>query len=111
MNVIKRICPVVLPAFILVVLVGCVSKQEYLMKVEESERSNDELEALKSKYGTLKTDLEKEKTDLKVQIVSLKQEIDRLEGENTNLEEILKSTRCSDGSRIGLQNEQASTQL
>ena len=109
MNVMKRICSVILPALVLVVLVGCVSKQEYLMKVEESERSINELEALKSEYAILKgemDDLEKEKTDLKVQIVSLKQEIDRLEGESTNLEEILESERGSLGKLVSeLQSE------
>ena len=103
MNLIKKICSVILPALTLVLLVGCVSKQEYLMKVEESERSINELETLKGEYSTLRTkmgDLEKEKTDLKVQIVSLKQEIDRLQKENTNLEEILKSETSSLGKQV-----------
>jgi len=109
MNVIKQICSVILPALTLVVSVGCVSKQEYLMKAEESERSISELAALKSEYTMLKgemDDQEKEKTDLKVQIVSLKQEIDRLEGESTNLEEILKSETGSLGKHVSeLQSE------
>jgi chemotaxis protein MotB len=71
--------------------------------VEESERSVNELKALRSEYSILETeleDLEKEKADLKVQIVSLKQEIDRLQGESTNLEEILESETSSMGKLI-----------
>jgi chemotaxis protein MotB len=103
MNITKKICPVILSAFTLVVLVGCVSRQEYLTKVEESERSINELKALTSGYSVLqaeKDNLEKEKTDLKVQIVSLKQEIARLQKESTNLEEILESETSSLGKRV-----------
>jgi len=103
MNAIKKICSVFLPAFALVLLVSCVSEQEYMRKVEESERSVNELETLKREYGILSgemDDLEKEKTDLMVQIITLEQEIDRLEGENTNLEEILESETGSLGTRV-----------
>ena len=103
MNVVKKICSVFLPAFALVLLVSCVSEQEYMRKVEESERSVNELETLKREYGILSgemDDLEKEKTDLMVQIITLEQEIDRLEGENTNLEEILESETGSLGTRV-----------
>lgn len=106
MNVIKKICSMVLPALMLFILVSCVSRQEYLTKVEESEKSISELETLKREYNTLKTDLEKEKTDLKVQMVSLKQEINRLQEESTNLEEILESETSSLGKLVSdLQSE------
>ncbi len=103
MNVIKKICSMVLPALTLVVLMGCVSREEYLMKVEESERSISELETLKNEYSILQNGmegLEKENTDLKVQIVSMKQEIDRLQEKSTNLEEILKSETSSLGELV-----------
>jgi chemotaxis protein MotB len=103
MNVIKKICSMVLPALTLVVLMGCVSREEYLMKVEESERSISELETLKNEYRILKNGmegLEKENTDLKVQIVSMKQEIDRLQEKSTNLEEILESETSSLGELV-----------
>lgn len=93
----------VLPALTLVVLMGCVSREEYLMKVEESERSISELETLKNEYSILQNGmegLEKENTDLKVQIVSMKQEIDRLQEKSTNLEEILKSETSSLGELV-----------
>ncbi|MBN1832888.1 MAG: OmpA family protein [Deltaproteobacteria bacterium] len=103
MNLIVKICSVTLPALTMVLLMGCVSKQEYLMKVEESERSINELETLRSEYHTLRTKMdnsEKEKTDLKVRIVSLKQEIDRLQEERTNLEEILESESSLLGKQV-----------
>jgi chemotaxis protein MotB len=109
MNVRKKACSVILPALTLVVLVGCVSEHEYLMRVEESERSMNELEAMKREYSILKgqmDDLEKENTDLKVQIVTLKQEIEQLERESTNLKEILESETGSLGKQVSeLQSE------
>ena len=58
MNVTRKICSVVLPALTLLVIVGCVSKQEYLVKVEESERSIHDLETLKGEYGMFKAEME-----------------------------------------------------
>jgi chemotaxis protein MotB len=99
------------PLLILLVLGSCVSREEYLMKVEEGDRAASELGALKGEYTRLTGErdaLEKGKTDLQVQIVSLEQEIDRLKRETTNLEEVLAAKTGSLGKQVSdLQSQNA----
>lgn len=90
----RRICCILLLVLIMIILGSCVSKNEYLMKVEESEKLSNEVKVLKSDYAKLKGekgDLEEQRTDLQLKILSLEQEISRLKEDNTNLEEILQS--------------------
>ena len=111
MNATKPTMNIFFPLLILLVLGSCVSQEEYLIKVEESERAASELGALKREYTRLMGErdaLEKGKTDLQVQIVSLKQEIDRLRRETTNLEEVLAAKTGSLGKQVSdLQSENA----
>ena len=109
MNAIKPTKNILFPLLILLVLGSCVSQEEYLIKVEESERATSELGVLKREYTLLMGErdaLQKRKTDLQVQIVSLKQEIDRLRRETTNLEEVLAAKTGSLGQQVSdLQSE------
>ena len=61
---------------------SCVSKKEYLVKVEEGEKLSEELAALRSEYDRV----EGEKTALDKQVVSLQGERDDLEKASTQLE-------------------------
>lgn len=63
---------------------SCVSKKDYLTKVEESEK-------LRSDYARLESEkvaLEEDRRALRLKVLSLEEEIARLRQEKTNLEEI-----------------------
>lgn len=94
MNWRKRIYCLTLPALMTVGLWGCVSQEQYVRKVEESEKLSTELTALKSGCGRLKGErdvLEKERMELQLKNVSLEQEMEGLKQDNTNLQEILQA--------------------
>ncbi len=78
-------------ASIVFILTGCVSKDEYLVKVRESEDLSTELLAAKSQIAKLEREnerLEGEKTGLRLNVLSLEEEIAGLKRNSTNLEEI-----------------------
>ena len=92
----------------LLVICSCVSKKDYLLKVDESKKLSMELGELKSDHNMLeeqketcdthvialqgeKSDLEKMRTQLQLQTLSLEKENARLKGDNLELEEILKA--------------------
>ena len=101
MNWKRTIRCLILPALVMVVLLGCVTREQYLMKVQESEKLSSELMALRSEYARLegekndlereKDDLEKARTEAQLKNVSMEQEIVRLKQDNTKLEEILQA--------------------
>jgi chemotaxis protein MotB len=89
-------------------LVSCVSKNKYLLKVEESERLSRELATLRSENARLegmkealdkqvitlqgeRNDLEKAKTELQLKNLSLEREVARLKEDNVELEKILRA--------------------
>ena len=63
---------------------GCVSKKDYLIKVEESETLRSDLASLEAEKDALNED----RRALRVKILSLEEEIARLRQDKTNLEEI-----------------------
>jgi chemotaxis protein MotB len=90
------------------VMGSCVSKRDYLLKVEEGEKCSRELSDLRSEYARLqgmkealdkqvialqgeRNDLEKARTQLKLTILSLEREVSRLTKDNTELAEILQA--------------------
>jgi chemotaxis protein MotB len=90
------------------ILGGCVSKNKYLLKVEESERFSRELATLQSENARLegmkealnkqvitlqgeRNDLEKGKTALQLKNLSLEREAARLKEDNVELEKILRA--------------------
>ena len=92
----------------LLVICSCVSKKDYLLKVDESKKLSMELEELKSDHTMLeeqkeacdthvialkqeKSDLEKMRTQLQLKILSLEKENARVKGDNLELEKILKA--------------------
>jgi len=89
-------------------LVSCVSKNKYLLKVEESERLSRELATLRSENARLegmkealdkqvitlqgeRNDLEKAKTELQLKNLSFEREVARLKEDNVELEKILRA--------------------
>jgi chemotaxis protein MotB len=80
MNRKRQIICVSLLSLCLVALGSCVSKNEYLVKVEEGEKLSGELAALRSEYDTL----EGQKAALDTQVAALKED-------NLKLEEILQA--------------------
>ena len=87
----SKTIPVILSAFTLFTLVSCVSKDEYLVKVQESEDLSSELLAANSQNAKLEREneqLEGDKKELKLKVLSLQEEIERLKKDSTNLEEI-----------------------
>ena len=87
---------------------SCVSKKDYLLKVEEGEKFSRELAALRSERARLqgikealdkqvialqveRNDLEKARTDLKIKNLSLEKESARLTEDNLELEKILRA--------------------
>jgi len=64
----------------LIALSSCVSKKDYLVKVEEGEKLSGELAALRSEYDTLEG-----------QKASLDKEVEALKEDNLKLEEILQA--------------------
>ena len=92
----------------LVILGSCVSKKDYLLKVNEGEKLSRELAALRSEQARLqgmkevldkqvitlqgeRNDLEKARTELKLKNLSLEREVARLKEDNTELEKILRA--------------------
>jgi len=63
---------------------GCVSKNDYLTKVEESETLRSDLARLEAEKDALNED----RRALRIKILSLEEEIARLRQDKTNLEEI-----------------------
>ena len=87
----SKTIPVILSAFTLFILLSCVSKDEYLVKVQESEDLSSELLAANSQNAKLEREneqLEGDKKELKLKVLSLQEEIERLKKDSTNLEEI-----------------------
>jgi chemotaxis protein MotB len=80
MNRKRQIACVSLLILGLLALGSCVSKKDYLVKVEEGEKLSGELAALRSEYDTL----ERQKTSLDKEVAALKED-------NQNLEEILQA--------------------
>ena len=80
MNRKRQIACVSLLTLGLLALGSCVSKKDYLVKVEEGEKLSGELAALRSEYDTL----ERQKTSLDKEVAALKED-------NQNLEEILQA--------------------
>ncbi len=80
MNRKRQMVGVILLTLGLVVLGSCISKKDYLVKVEEGEKLSGELTALRSEYDTL----EGQKTAIDKQVVTLQED-------NLKLEEILQA--------------------
>ena len=119
MNRKRQMVGVILLTLGLVVLGSCVSKKDYLVKVEEGEKLSGELTALRSEYDTLegqKTAIDKQVVilqednlkleqilqarsdtlsknivDLRAHVADLKQENGLLKGENENLSQNVKA--------------------
>ena len=108
MNWKKRIVLMISLALSLVVIGSCVSKKDYLLKVEEGEKFSRELATLRSEQARLqgirealdkqvvslqgeRNDLEKARTDLKLKNLSLEREVARLTEDNLELEKILRA--------------------
>jgi chemotaxis protein MotB len=84
MNRKRRLASVAVAALILGGAGGCVSKTDYLTKVEESEK-------LRSDYAMLEAEkdaLDEDRRALRVKVLSLEEELARLRQDKTNLEEI-----------------------
>jgi len=90
------------------VIESCVSKKDYLLKVEEEEKLSRELMSSRSEYAKVKGEkevlekqiialqeerntIEKAKTQLQLKNLALEKEITRLKEDNLELEKILKS--------------------
>jgi len=80
MNRKRQMVGVILLTLGLVALGSCISKKDYLVKVEEGEKLSGELTALRSEYDTL----EGQKTAIDKQVVTLQED-------NLKLEEILQA--------------------
>ena len=104
----RRIVYSVLLCLSLLVICSCVSKKDYLLKVDESKKLSMDLEELESNHDILKeqkeacdtqvialkgekSDLEKTRSQLQLKTLSLEKENTRLKGDNLELEEILKA--------------------
>ena len=84
MNRKRRVACVMVAALILGGAGGCVSKKDYLTKVEESEK-------LRADYARLEAEkeaLDEDRRALRLKVLSLEEEIARLRQDKTNLEEI-----------------------
>jgi chemotaxis protein MotB len=104
----RRIIYFILLYVSLLVTCSCVSKKDYLLKVDESRQLSMELEELKADHTMLKeqkealdknvialnqekSDLEKRRAQLQLKILSLEKENTRIKEDNRELEEILKA--------------------
>jgi chemotaxis protein MotB len=104
----KRSILIISLALSLVTIGSCVSKKDYLLKVDEGEKLSRELAALRSEQARLqgmkevldkqvitlqgeRNDLEKARTELKLKNLSLEREVARLKEDNTELEKILRA--------------------
>jgi chemotaxis protein MotB len=90
----RRIVYSVLLSVSLLVICSCVSKKDYLLKVDEGKKLSMELEELKSNHNLL----EEQKEACNAQVIALQgeksdleKENARLKGDNLELEEILKA--------------------
>ncbi|MFQ6079260.1 MAG: OmpA family protein [Thermodesulfobacteriota bacterium] len=112
MNREKRIVLLISLTLSLLVMGSCVSKKDYLLKVDEGEKFSRELAALRSEYARLqgmkealdkqvvslqgeRNDLERARTELKLTNLSREREIARLKEDNTELEKILRAKEDS----------------
>jgi chemotaxis protein MotB len=108
MNPKRQIVCVGLLTLGLVALGSCVSKKDYLVKVEEGEKLSGELASLRSEYDTLegqkaaldkqvaalqeeRNNLEEARTQLQLKNISLEKESAQLKEDNLKLEEILQA--------------------
>lgn len=108
MNRNRRITLIISVALSIGIFGGCVNKNKYLLKVEESERLSRELATLQSENARLggmkealdkqvislqgeRNDLEKGKTELQLKNLSLEREAARLKEDNVELEKILRA--------------------
>jgi chemotaxis protein MotB len=108
MNRKRRITSIISVALSIGILGGCVSKNKYLLKVEESERLSRDLATVQSENARLegmkealdkqvitlqgeRNDLEKGKTALQLKNLSLEREAARLKEDNVELEKILRA--------------------
>ncbi len=90
MNMKMRTAYFLLPTLTVLFLSSCVSRDEYLTKVKQSDELSSELTKTRSQCARLEEEkeaLEKERRQLKLQTLSLEDEIDRLRKDATNLEE------------------------
>lgn len=112
MNREKRIVLLISLTLSLFVMGSCVSKKDYLLKVDEGEKFSRELAALRSEYARIqgmkealdkqvvslqgeRNDLERARTELKLTNLSREREIARLKEDNTELEKILRAKEDS----------------
>ncbi len=108
MNRNRRLVCVILVTLLLGATGGCISKKDYLLKVEEGEKLSEELTALRSEYDRVegekatldkqvvslqgeRDDLEKARTQLELKNLSLGKEIAQLKEDNLKLEELLQA--------------------
>lgn len=104
----RRIVYSVLLYLSLLVICSCVSKKDYLLKVDESKKLSMALEKLKSEHDMLeqekevcgkqvislqgeRSDLKKTRAQLQLKSLSLEKETARLKEDNLELEEILQA--------------------
>lgn len=88
MNLKKEIYGIGWVLLFLIILSGCISKKEYLVKVEEGERLSEELSALKSAYNRQVGEnkkLKKEINDLREDGERSEKKINQLEQKNSTL--------------------------
>jgi chemotaxis protein MotB len=108
MNSNRRLVLAILLTLLLGATGGCISKKDYLLKVEEGEKLSEELAALRSEYERVegekasldkqvvslqgeRDDLEKARTQLELKTLSLGKEIAQLKEDNVKLEELLQA--------------------
>lgn len=104
----RRVVYSILLYLSLLVICSCVSKKDYLLKVDESKKLSTALAKLKSEHDILeqekgvcdtqvialqgeRSDLEKTRSQLQLKTLSLEKENARLKGDNLELEAILKA--------------------
>ncbi|UCF72495.1 MAG: OmpA family protein [Deltaproteobacteria bacterium] len=108
MNCKRHVICIISLTLSLIVTGSCVSKKDYLLKVQEGEKVSEELLALRSEHDKLegekealdkqvidlqgaRDDLEEARTQLQLKNLSLEKEIARLKEENLELENILEA--------------------
>jgi len=123
MNWKKGIISIISLALSFGVMASCVSKKDYLFKVEEGEKLSREFAALRSDHARLqgmkealdkqvvslqeeRNELEKARTELKLKNLSLEREVARLKEDNAELEKILRAKEDALSKNIvGLRNQ------
>jgi chemotaxis protein MotB len=108
MNCKRQVICIISLTLSLIVMGSCVSKKDYLLKVQEGEKVSEELLALRSEHDKLegekealdkqlidlqgtRDDLEEARTQLQLKNLSLEKEIAQLKEENLELENILEA--------------------